>query len=474
MKKILLQCICSFSLACIGVTGSFAQDTTMSVSSTMGTMPVPPPLFSGNSGFRTWSIGVHGGMLAPFAATGGRNDFSKWVPDLGYGGYIKYQISHGLGIQADFLRGSLKANNDKLWAGAPPVSPYSSFQTNVNWGVSLSGVVTLGNINWSQLHTSIQPYATIGAGGINYSPTVTTSAGASFAYNGGKSITSLYVPVGFGLKANLSRTVNLDLGYTIGFFDGDDLDGYVKAPYESDKFSYAHIGLEFALGSSKKPQLARHNAPAQLAKETRDQDNALRASLAASEARYNARLAELNGVKDDLAKMKVDSDGDGVADYFDKCPNTPSGVKVDGAGCALPTPPPPPVRDTVTRVVNNTYVITEEDKKIVSEAIRNLEFDFGKSTIRARSLPYLDRVAALLVKKGFSLKLAGHTDNVGSDAANLRLSKDRAESVKNYLVSQGANNGKVEATGYGESQPIASNKTDAGRQKNRRVEFTLF
>jgi len=443
-------------------------------SSSSMALPVPPPLFSGNSGFRTWSIGVHGGVLAPFAATGGRNDFSKWLPDIGYGAYIKYQFSHGLGIQADFLRGSLKANNDRNQGGAPVVSPYSSFQTDVNWAVALSGVVTLGNINWSQLHTSIQPYVSIGAGGINYSPNTTTTAGGTFAYNAGKSVTSLYIPVGAGFKANLSQGINLDLGYTMGFVDADDLDGYMKPPYVSDKFGYAHIGLEFSLGDSKKPQLARHNAPAQLAKETNDQNNALRASLAASEARYNARLAELNGVKDDIAKMKMDTDGDGVSDYFDKCPNTPKGTKVDGSGCALPTPPPPPARDTVTKVINNTYVITEEDKKIVSEAIRNLEFDFGKATIRARSLPYLDRVAALLAKKGFSLKLAGHTDNVGSDAANLKLSKDRAESVKNYLVSQGANNGKIEATGYGESQPIATNKTDAGRQKNRRVEFTLF
>jgi len=63
---------------------------------------------------------------------------------------------------------------------------------------------------------------------------------------------------------------------------------------------------------------------------------------------------------------------------------------------------------------------------------------------------------------------------VGSDAANLKLSKDRAESVKSYLVSQGVNSSRVEAIGYGESQPIATNKTAKGRQDNRRVEFTLY
>ena len=80
----------------------------------------------------------------------------------------------------------------------------------------------------------------------------------------------------------------------------------------------------------------------------------------------------------------------------------------------------------------------------------------------------------ILINKNFSLKLAGHTDNVGSDDANMKLSKDRAEAVKDYLVSKGANPSRIEATGYGETQPIASNKTAAGRAKNRRVEFTLF
>ncbi|RYF16681.1 MAG: OmpA family protein, partial [Flavobacteriales bacterium] len=114
------------------------------------------------------------------------------------------------------------------------------------------------------------------------------------------------------------------------------------------------------------------------------------------------------------------------------------------------------------------------DRKVVDEAIKNLEFDLGKSTIRSKSYATLNTVAALLVEKNFSLKLAGHTDITGSRELNLRLSKERAESVKAYLVSQGANASRIEATGYGPDQPIASNKTAEGRQQNRRVEFTLF
>ena len=111
---------------------------------------------------------------------------------------------------------------------------------------------------------------------------------------------------------------------------------------------------------------------------------------------------------------------------------------------------------------------------MVAEAIKNLEFDFGKATIRESSFSSLSRVADLLKTKNFSLKLAGHTDDVGSASSNLKLSKSRAEAVKMFLVSRGANASRIEATGYGEDQPIASNKTETGRQQNRRVEFTLF
>jgi len=462
MKKYLQHLTCLISAALICISGSFAQDTT-----TQSANQVNPPLFKGTSGYRTWSFGVSAGAMAPFAAFGGRNDFSNWKTALGYGVYIKKQVSHIFGIQLDAQRGTLKADNTKLWAGATPSGPYSSYETDLHYALSLSGVVTLGNINWSQLNTSIQPYISVGAGVVNYNTTLLTKTGTSVNFKPIESVSTFYVPIGFGIKANLSSRVNLNIGYTMGFVDGDELDGYFKIPINNDKFSFAHAGLEFSLGNSKKPQLARHNAPAQLSSDMTNANNVLKAELAASEARNNQKIAELN-------RLKMDSDGDGVSDYFDKCTNTTAGVKVDGGGCPLPVAPRV-IKDTVVKIEKSTtYIITPEDQQLVTETFRNLEFESGKSVIRARSLPYLDRLSGLLVKKGFSLKLAGHTDYVGSDVANMKLSKDRAESVKTYLVSQGSNASRVEAVGYGESQPIASNKTDAGRQKNRRVEMTLY
>lgn len=172
---------------------------------------------------------------------------------------------------------------------------------------------------------------------------------------------------------------------------------------------------------------------------------------------------QLNKTNAKLAKLTADSDGDGVPDAYDKCPNTPTGTQVDGSGCPLPAAKAPV-----------KVYITKEDQQVVNEAVKNLEFDFGKATIREHSDESLNKLAQLMVNKHFHLKLAGYTDNVGSVAANLKLSRARANAVKTYLATQGVNPSMIQAEGYGKANPIASNKTEAGRQLNRRVEFTLF
>ena len=77
------------------------------------------------------------------------------------------------------------------------------------------------------------------------------------------------------------------------------------------------------------------------------------------------------------------------------------------------------------------------------------------------------------MKKDWKLQIAGHTDNVGNDQVNLILSKKRAEAVRDYLVSKGVPADRIRTLFFGETQPIASNDTEEGRQKNRRVEMTI-
>jgi OOP family OmpA-OmpF porin len=97
-------------------------------------------------------------------------------------------------------------------------------------------------------------------------------------------------------------------------------------------------------------------------------------------------------------------------------------------------------------------------------------FEYNSARLTAESRPVLDEVAADLKKyPQLQIELQGHTDSVGSDAFNLRLSDQRAQSVRDYLLSQGVGTRQLDAKGYGESQPVADNTTDAGRAENRRV-----
>ena len=411
--------------------------------------------FSDNA-FRTFSIGFEGGVLSPLTfLSPNKQDFKSPHEQIGYGGFIKEQILPSFGLQANFLMG-------KDAGAVTPIDQatgtYTSFKTKINYAVDLSANFTLANINWRHNQTFLQPYLSIGGGVISYTPTLTQN-GIATTYDRSR---EFYIPVGAGVKVDLAKGINLDLGYQINFVNADNFDG-LNLGTTNDHFSYAHVGLEFALGARSKPQMATHNPVSSMRTEYLMNDRRLKIQLDREKAENDQLRSDLNTTNSNLAKLTVDSDGDGVSDVFDKCPNTPTGTAVDGSGCPLPVKKP-----------DVKVYITKEDKEVVNEAVKNLEFDFGKSTIRVHSDSSLNKLATLLVNKGFNLKLAGYTDNVGSVAANLKLSKDRASAVKTYLAQQGVDPAKITAEGYGKANPIATNKTDAGRQINRRVEFSIY
>lgn len=104
--------------------------------------------------------------------------------------------------------------------------------------------------------------------------------------------------------------------------------------------------------------------------------------------------------------------------------------------------------------------------------LRGVWFDFDKATLKPESDRALEEVLELLkVNDDFTLEIQGHTDSVGTDAYNMRLSQDRADAVVDWLIQNGADEGRLSARGYGESMPVADNGTDAGRAENRRVEL---
>jgi outer membrane protein OmpA-like peptidoglycan-associated protein len=119
--------------------------------------------------------------------------------------------------------------------------------------------------------------------------------------------------------------------------------------------------------------------------------------------------------------------------------------------------------------------VTFEYKLIINPpkvyTLDNVFFDTGKSTLKSESSKELNELAEYMIKKkSLNIEIAGHTDNIGNKDANQKLSEDRANSVKMFLVKKGVDQQRVIAKGYGDSQPVADNATDEGRQKNRRTE----
>ncbi len=146
-----------------------------------------------------------------------------------------------------------------------------------------------------------------------------------------------------------------------------------------------------------------------------------------------------------------DADGDGFIDSKDVCPKVPG--TAEGNGCP---------------------VISADILNEVNVIFSNLNFASNKATIAPSSLPSLDRLAEIIKEdKGLILSIEGHTDSIGNDEYNLELSRERALAVKNYLVGKGISINRITSNGFGETQPLASNDTVDGRNRNRRVELNL-
>ena len=143
----------------------------------------------------------------------------------------------------------------------------------------------------------------------------------------------------------------------------------------------------------------------------------------------------------------LDDDEDGVINARDRCPGTPPGTRVNGDGCEL--------------------------QEILE--LKGVTFEFNKTRLRPDALSLLDWAVKLLRRyPDMQVEVAGHTDSLGSNDYNQALSEARAQAVVDYFVETGVRAAQIRAKGYGESDPIAPNDTEAGRERNRRVELRVL
>ena len=172
----------------------------------------------------------------------------------------------------------------------------------------------------------------------------------------------------------------------------------------------------------------------------------------------------------------VDSDGDGVSDQDDRCPNTPAGAQVDMYGCELDSDNDGVVNSKDKCPDSKPGAVVDADGCEVEVVIelQGVHFDFDKSSLRTESYAILDAAVSTLSTHGkIAVEVAGHTDSKGTEAYNQKLSEKRAQVVKAYLVSKGISADRLTSRGYGESSPMADNATEEGRAKNRRTELII-
>ncbi|HEY0055603.1 MAG TPA: OmpA family protein [Pedobacter sp.] len=427
------------SMVTLASLAASAQETTTTTTTTSNSSAT---LFGGRAQYRTWSLGVNAGALTS-AIPFGTNDYGV-DSKFGYGAFLKKQLSHTFGLKLDFHRGDIAAefdDNEGRKTPLPAKTP-SSFETELHYALALKGVANIGSIDFLKRDNAINFFVQVGAGLASYK----AYPEANFPQvmnDDDREVRELFIPVGAGVNFKLSNRVALNLGYDANFLDSDNLDGYWgNGVSNKDKWSYGYAGLEFSLGSSAKPSLEWANPIALMYDELKDPT--LRQEVEA----LKTRVSTLEGT---VNQLSADADGDGVADKFDRCPGTPAGTVVDGSGCPLTHP--------------------EASLGAGISSGSTIQFEFDSSVLKTSSYPVLDAVSADLKAGSGKAALEGHASAEGTDSYNMNLSRDRANSVKTYLVNSGVDANRLSVKAFGESRPVASNETEEGRMQNRRVEI---
>lgn len=306
-----------------------------------------------------------------------------------------------------------------------------------------------------------------------FSPYALVGVGAMHNRLPGDEVTNVMGNAGIGFLSNAGGAMSLraEARYR---WDNDD----ETLPDESGFGDWVvSLGVQIPLGRTQPaaaapaaapaPQPAPEPEPAPVPADS-DGDGVADADDACPSTRAGAAV--------DARGCEPDSDGDGVADADDRCPNTPAGVEVDALGCERD--------DDGDGVVNSADRCPDSASGVkvdvrgceIREVIelQGVSFETGSARLLPESAAVLDDTAATLLKhEDIRAEVGGHTDNTGPRAFNVDLSRQRAETVKNYLVSKGVAEDRLTATGYGPDRPVADNATRDGRAANRRVELQI-
>lgn len=458
---------------------------------------------------RKWNVGLHGGVIQ-YHGDLGRDWYKTDKTMYGFGGItISRYLWKYLDVNVMYSRGTLG---------------YDSGTTGYKGDFSAASANL--RINFIGSDHLISPYVFGGVGVILFDNQLNFHK---------EKIDSALPTAGGGINIRLSPVVTLNLQETFMFTNNDSRDGVVAGGKNDDYLLHsAGLTFNLGCGkdsdndgvSDTKDECP--DTPANVAVDKngcpldRDKDGVAdyldncpdvpgTALLNGCPDRDNDGIADADDRCPDtkgLAALKgcPDADGDGVADVDDKCPNTKAGVKVDATGCPLDTDKDGVLNDVDrcpdvagpaslggcpdsdgdgvadiddrcpkekgTIANKGCPEIAKKDVVRINYIGSKLFFETGSDKLKVASLTLLDELATILNRyEGASLSIEGHTDSDGSEAFNQTLSQKRTDSVKKYLISKGISASRLNATGFGETKPIADNKTALGKAKNRRVEL---
>ena len=268
----------------------------------------------------------------------------------------------------------------------------------------------------------------------------------------------------------------IPLSYAKATFD----DKTISLPYKSNKLNVL-VGVTIVTGTNRPRQKVKAEDidNVAIAPVFVDSDND---GIADEFDKCPDTPAEAQGQVDSVG-CPLDTDTDGVANYLDKCPDTPAEAQgqVDSVGCPLDTDADGVANyedicpDTPGEKSNKGCpIVINEVRNMIQKKMVGIEFDFAKADIRPESYSYLNQIAqTFIANPSYEIEIQGHTSSEGTYPFNMKLSNQRAEAVRNYLIKRGVPASMLTTKGFGPNKPIGDNATLEGRKRNRRVEFDI-
>jgi OOP family OmpA-OmpF porin len=483
MKKV-SQLICSFALAAMMALPSLAQPLEQPNSPDYN----PKASYDGPYKLNTWSISAHIGPSMFFGdlreydfwpVTKTTSDSHKESGTFQGGLTLNKQLSYLFGARLDAsignLRGMKRRNYNRYFEG-------NYFDVSVAGTVNLKGLLMGPN---KMKRWKVDAY--IGVGQVFYDATAYDLTGGVKLRETGN-MNDWIIPTGLNVNYEVTKRIDIGLDFRLNHTNSDYIDATYGGDYdrtpgsfniadqktsrkgnsELDSYGYGSVQVTYKLGKNPlkvakvdgkwdyKPDEGgyyhlRYTDPKVLIKPPK--------ILTLEEM---DSVAKANRPKDIDPRLLLDTDGDGVSDFFDKEPNSPAGSIVDGGGRVL----------DFDAYVKNAL----KNGAACAEIFANVMFDTDKNTIKPEAQEMLKNVAKLMNLNGCRLQLAGHTDRRATDRYNIALSKRRVDAVKNYLINEAGltDPSKVIVDYFGSFKPIADSSKREGLLKNRRVELKLL